>query len=184
MSFVADLVSSLAWPVVIVGTAIVLRKPIGAIVRDRTVQSLELGPGGLKLSMVDRVLKDAAEAIEPAAATSQAGTAQVDREQLLRVVDVSPNAAVLDAFSRVERALSTIVERDTGRRFSARSLAQMAVEQRWLSDAVARSVDELSDLRNAVAHGDGAVTTQQALDYVNLACLLLILLRGDPPRRS
>lgn len=190
MEFVASLVGSLAWPLAVVGAVVLLRKQLAAAFRDRAVEAFELGPGGIKLSLVDRVLKDAGAAITSASVSAdqpaQLGehAASRDRDELHQLAAISPNAAILDAFARVERALSAVVDRGPGAGFlPARRLAQLAVEQRWLSPEVAVSVEDLSRLRNAVAHGEGYVTREQAETFVDLAVALLVLLRGDPPLR-
>lgn len=190
MEFTAALVGSLSWPLVIVVLAVLLRRYVIDAIRDRSLQSLEMGPSGLKLSFVERVLRTASEVIpspdlHPEVGAQGEGAAEAELEQLMRLVEISPNAAVMDAFSRVERALGAVVETDPWQRrpTSPRQLARLAVEQRWLSPAVASSVDELAQLRNAVAHGEGTLTPEQAKWFVNLASGLLILLRGDPPRR-
>lgn len=187
MDLTARLVDSLAWPVAAALLALAIRKPLTAALRERQLGSFEFGPSGVKMSFVDRTLKDVGDVISPLLDDRPAGeppSIHEGRRQLMEIAGISPNAAVMDAFARVEVALRSLVETNPEERpRSVRELARLATRHYWLSPEVPRALEDLSRIRNSVSHGEGSLNLAQAKEYVNLALGVLVLLNGPPPRR-
>ena len=108
----------------------------------------------------------------------------VDADELLRLVEVSPSAAVMEAFARIERRLIDLLEEDgtsPDRKVGAVALARTAFALSLISSETRDAVEALSILRNLAAHGpkDG-ISTDRALDYVAMADAVLYALRQKP----
>ena len=189
--FVAELAGSLAWPALVLALVVILRKNLGTMIRAAGVlQRLKVGPSGLELEWVREKLEDADAAVATASAHSSASGAVEkqsadERIELLDLAMVSPRAAVVEAFTRIEGVLRSLVEIPGGaRQPSTRMLARLAVEQFWVSDELAAAVADLSSVRNGLVHGAFEVGADEAEHYVNLAAAVLIILRASPPRRN
>ncbi len=96
-------------------------------------------------------------------------------EKVWRLVDISPSAAVMEAWKEVEAAAKALIDRrgykldydiDTPYRLVERVLEKTGIiEHRKL-----KIFNELRRLRNKVAHAEGyEVTADQATDYIELA---------------
>ena len=109
MAFVASLVHSLAWPVIGFAIVIVLRLPITAVL-NRGIRRLRAGPVEIEF---DQELAEVAEELRrsPELAAAEPELLPVNlTEDLGRLVKVSPRAAVLEAFARIEARLDELLE--------------------------------------------------------------------------
>jgi hypothetical protein len=108
----------------------------------------------------------------------------VEADELLRLVEVSPSAAVLEAYARTERRLIELLEEDgtrLDRIVGAVALARMAFIAGMISSETRDAVEGLSTLRNLAAHGPkDAISFERALDYVVRAHAVLYALRQKP----
>jgi rRNA-processing protein FCF1 len=108
----------------------------------------------------------------------------VDADELLRLVEVSPSAAVMEAFARIERRLVDLLEEDgtsPDRKVGAATLARTAFTLGLISNETRDAVEGLSILRNLAAHGPkDDISTERALDYVVMADAVLYTLRQKP----
>lgn len=101
-------------------------------------------------------------------------------DDLARLVEVSPRAAVMEAFARVEGGLRAAVGDDPGRRYvSAGQLAKIAKQRGNISEETLRSIEGLVVLRNLAAHDRVAdLDAARAMEFVVLADAVLYALRG------
>lgn len=102
LSFVASLVHSLAWPAGIVTAITIFRRPIGVALNRGVVRRVRAGPVEIEfdqeLAEVCQELRSSPELTGESAA--KPGTSVAD--ELARLADLSPRAAVLEAFDQVE----------------------------------------------------------------------------------
>ncbi|WP_143101951.1 hypothetical protein [Amycolatopsis marina] len=102
--------------------------------------------------------------------------------EMKQLAQVSPRAAILESFARLEKTLREIVEmgpeNEKGRHFtSARELARRAADQGFLTPSELSAFDDVSVLRNTVAHRrDTDIDTDRALEYTALVRQLIIAL--------
>lgn len=68
LEFIASLVSSLAWPAVIIVLVILLKEPISKLLTSRPMKRIKAGPGGLEIEYVDQALADARQELDAAKA--------------------------------------------------------------------------------------------------------------------
>ncbi len=180
LQFVASIVQSLAWPAVVVALLFILRRPISALLgRIKTAKGY-----GVELSFseaADKVREAVAE-IDEQAAEGHGQFAARPPEVLPRPVpvpeDVDPTYAVLLAWQRVDEAVAKLAKR-TGIEYGGSGYVSPAMVARELTrrgviqDSYAVAVRSLGSLRNAVAHGQRAVTPDEAQAFADSAADLV-----------
>jgi hypothetical protein len=163
---------------------IVLRKPIG-VVLGQGVRRLKAGPVEVEFDQLEReVREELARSPELAEAQVPAPAASL-REELATLARVSPPAAVLEAYKRIEARLAEMLAsagRETpytvsGRAVSGRTLARMARQDDLISDETLAAVEGLAVLRNLTANAGGDIGVERAHDYLALADAVLYALR-------
>lgn len=180
-----SLVDSLAWPVVVIAAVLLLRKPLSNALRDRDLKSFSAGPGGITLELWERRLEQTRESIDLAPPvgpkTQRPGEPDDFLEEMLELILDFPEAAVVEAFRRLERLLvvslggpyaraSQITPEQASRVGppSLRLLIDVAIGNRFLTDAEGKAVLALRNLRNAAAHGHGiAIEADAAWEYID-----------------
>jgi hypothetical protein len=183
LAFIASLVNSLAWPASVVVVVTVLRRPIGAAL-NRGIRRLRAGPVEVEFDQeLAEVRQELRQSPELAAAEVPAKDASLS-EELARLAEVSPRAAVLEAFARIETRLVEVIEEAGAQPASAvggQALARLAHRQGLISDETLSAVDGLSVLRNLAAHNpNDDIGVSRARDYIALADAVLFALRAKP----
>jgi len=113
---VASLVQSLAWPAGVVAVVIVLRKPIG-VALGRGVRRVKAGPVEVEFDQLQAEVREEL-ARSPELAETQVpapvGQAPVPvgslREELSRLAEIAPGAAVVAAYHRIEGRLIEMLD--------------------------------------------------------------------------
>jgi len=183
LAFIASLVRSLAWPAAVVAIVLVLRRPLVAAL-NRGVRRLRAGPIEVEfdeeLAEVRQELAQAPELREAPEASGQS----LD-EELARLTEVSPRAAVMEAFARIEVHLGELLGAagvDAGKARSGTALARLAHQHGLISDESFRAVEGLAVLRNLSAHGPTEIDSRRASEYLAMADAVLYSLQDKPPR--
>jgi hypothetical protein len=183
MAFVASLVHSLAWPVAIAVAVIVLRRPIG-VAFSRGVRRLRAGPVEVEFDQeLAEVREELRRSPELAAAAPPSLSVSL-AEELARLAEVSPRAAVLEAFARIEARLVELLDGagvESFRAVGGTALARLAHRHKLVSDETLTAVEGLSVLRNLAAHSPtDDIGADRARDYLALADAVLYALREKP----
>jgi len=182
LAFVASLVHSLAWPAGVLAVVIVLRKPIG-VALGRGVRRLKAGPVEVEFDQLQ------AEVREELARSPELAEAQVPalgvslREELAGLAEVSPRAAVLEAYQRIEARLAEMLASagvPPSSAMGGRALARLARKHDLISDETLTAIEGLSVLRDLIAHVGGDISVDRARDYLTLADAALYVLRSKP----
>jgi hypothetical protein len=181
LAFVASLVHSLAWPAGVVVVVLVLRRPIGLAI-SQGLRRLRIGPVEAEfdheLAEVRQELRRSPELTAADATPLAAGLS----EELARLAEASPRAAVLEAYARIEARLVDLLDSAGAPPSSAvggRALAQLAHSHGLISDETLSAVDGLSVLRNLAAHSPSDdIGVSRARDYLALADAVLYALRA------
>lgn len=181
LAFVASLVSSLAWPVAVVVLVLVFRGPIGRMV-ERLPKRLKAGPVEVEWPEVAAEARVALATAPEVNAISPGGSLT---ERLAEVVEKEPAAAIMAAWSEVEKALRDRMG-DIGLgqpSIGGMMLARMAHERGAISDSTLQALEGLSILRNLAAHRRvEEVDREKALDYLTLADATLYAIKTWRPR--
>jgi hypothetical protein len=181
--FVASLVHSVAWPFVLVALVTVFRTQFVGLI-TQPLRRLRAGP--LELEFELRRAQVEAEVEVPSAARTEAMTLDADLYDYARRL---PQAAVLEAFSRVEQRLremlvaeNVTVDLDLG----ATALARVAQTAGLITPEAVSAVEGVAVMRNLVAHqrSRAELTVDQALDYLALIDGVLYTLSRKPRRHD
>ena len=197
LQFLASIVESLAWPLTVVAIVIVLRKPLASLLAG-PVKSLKVGPTGVELETWDQAaaevrtevgtpprpgesipirITEAGPPLEPEPAVSL-------REEFELLAESTPNAAVIEAFIRVESQLRASVGRLVANapiNLGGRALARFALDQGVINDATFNAFDGLSVMRNLAAHDGDDLDSGRALEFLDLADAVLYTIRHQRP---
>lgn len=194
--FTANIISSLAWPLVILVLILVLRaqikKAAEAIVK-RIADITEVTAPGVSVKLEKQIseLAERTEALpdstsegenvivspQPARLELRAfsptvtGTSEAEQQvtKYQRLAAENPKAAVLTAFSDLEVLLRRIYEQKLGaqgRFVSFGKIIDGLERAGLLDDFVSRALREVSDIRNEVAHSDATVNQAMADGYI------------------
>jgi hypothetical protein len=198
--FMASLVSSLAWPVIImillafiwikrddISKSLNLR----ATPQGRTLRRLRAGPVELEW---DQLIDSTAEQVSevPPATTSGSGSAGLVRQELNEIARNVPTAAVLEAFARLEQRLREMFDqvrddykegppgRYTPRFYGMPQMVRVLSDRGLISDEIRAAILNLNRLRNEASHrvGGADITADQAYDYLELVDRVLDYLKG------
>jgi hypothetical protein len=181
-ALVASLVQSLAWPAVVAVAVIVLHKPIGAVLAQG-IRHVKAGPVEVEFDRLQaEVREDLARSPELAEAQVPAPAASL-REELSRLAEIAPGAAVVTAYNRIEDRLAEILDSPGAPPHSGLSgwtLTKMARQRDLISDETVAAIDAMSVLRDLAAQSFGDISTDRAREYLTLADRVLYVLRSKP----
>lgn len=183
-----DIVRAFAWPLIVFCIVLLLRKPLGSLMKSDRVKRVKAGPTGVELEYFDRQVEKAfsdlgvsppepAQLAAPEDSHPPLATSPLDDfiDDMRRLAEVAPSAVVLESFSRLEAFLRRqlepeLADQEHGRRFGIRQLVRLAVDRGLLSSAEASAVNESAYLRNIIAHERTPMDlgADRALEYAEL----------------
>jgi len=171
--FIASLVGSLAWPASIVAAALIFRKPL----LDLLENIKEVTYGGVKATFNREIAE--ATAKTPIDRPPMGITSKID-PSLLQLADVSPRAAMLEAWLKLEALLRMGLERKgkDANSLSGAQLVRLAGADKVVTQETVNSLMGLLHLRNLAAHAPGEkLDVSQAREFLVLAEVNEYLLR-------
>lgn len=177
--FIASLVSSLAWPVAVVLVVLLFREQLAKLLSG-PLKRLRAGPSGLELEF-DRIISEAQAEVEPVPELEP--PSESVSAELGDLAHVSPAAAVMDGYARIEEALRERLRDADDPRGSERVgspvvLARFALEKQLITPETADAVRGAAKLRNLTAHGAAAdVSEDRAREYLALVDAILFAIR-------
>lgn len=180
LQFIASLVNSLAWPLVVVAIALVFRVQIRRLMTGQ-IRRLRAGPVEMEFDrLLSEVRVELAAPRTAAAPSGDGGNPLID--EFGDVAAVSPLAAVLDGHSAVEQALRDLIaQADPGlpiEHLGAVRLTSTALAKGLITSETARAVEGITVMRNLAAHGTAnEVTPERARDYLALVDAVLFTIR-------
>ena len=188
LTFISNLVASIAWPAVLVGVLIWLRKPLATLVtalRSAKFKDVELGFGRKLQELEDK----AEQAKLPALGERPAWKYEnpddwTFGDYIERLAPISPRAAISEAWRHVELAFRAAAAR-TGDRPSTGSmdLTQFLEREEVLPRDAASLAKDLKTLRNRAVHADDFnLDPEQAIEFARLAERVIASIR--PPDAS
>ena len=185
LAFIAELVKALAWPVLIAFLVFVLRKPVKSLIPLLTslkYKDLEL-EFGRRIEEAKAVAETELEEDLVTIAERLEG-----EERITRIVEASPRAGVLEAWSEIEQetlaAARRILEKagEDVRRLIPQHAIRVLKEREVIDAPTVNLLLELRRLRNQAAHAPGfALSAGSALEYALLSKRLVRRLRAVDP---
>ncbi len=176
LQFIASVVSSLAWPTVVLAVACIFRRQLADLLM-RPLSRLKAGP--LEATW-DRQVTEVKAELPPSAVTG--GLTEAAETDRLRVVaSTAPAAAVVAGFAGVEQRLRSLVTTAGLKpgRDNAIRLARRAQEAAIIRPETFRAIEGVAVLRNLSAHGHGDVDETRALEYLALVDAVTFALDQD-----
>jgi hypothetical protein len=174
-------VSSLAWPAVLLAFVLIFRTQLGELIgRVRSVKALgaegtfdpKVAEGSVALATATATAS--VQATTAVASSVKGVTFPSDRqltEGLMNLANSDPQAAVLEAYAEVERALKRrmIAAKVAGvERLQGQELVDVALRKGVINRETAEAMRGILVLRNLASH-DRDVSLEKALDYLSLA---------------
>ena len=183
LAFVASLVSSLAWPAVVVIALVVYREPIGRMV-ERLPKRVKAGPIEVEWP---ELATGARVALATASEVNGVASEGSLTERLADVANKEPAAAIMAAWSEIENVLRSKIG-DIGVRqpiSAGMMLARLVHDRGLISDASLQAIEGLARLRNLAVHGRSEeVDREKALDYLTLADATLYAIKTWRPKAA
>jgi hypothetical protein len=171
LTFISKLIDSLAWPVTVVIALVLLRRPLAELLPQ--MRKLKYKDFEAEFGEDVKQLEEEAKQVLPAEVVESARAG----DPIEQLIEVSPSAAVLEAWRGVEAAAKRLLERK-GHKLDYEVAAPYKLIERVLDTAAIdrrklKIFADLRRLRNKVAHADEyEVAPARARDYVRLASAL------------
>lgn len=164
-AFAADLVTALAWPLSALVIALIFRRPLLALLAR--LDELSWGDKSARFAQrLDRLESEASPAPPEPDGPEIALTG--DHARFLKLLDLSPGAAVLDSWAGVEEALQSLAIEHAVASGDASEAGRSLQKRGVLPARTICMIEEMRRLRNAAAH-DMAISVSDALRFRNLA---------------
>jgi hypothetical protein len=188
---IVELIARSEWPIIVGGALLVFRRPIKELIAR--VNLTKIDAWGLKAEFergLDKVeelapTKEEAKLEEITTHFRENTAARMDWVEGLRpfLKDVTPEAVVLDTWSRVEgdmRAMTEALHPRVGSLWTPPLRFEAAAKEFGLSDEEIESLRVLRKLRNKIAHSaDRSLTWDDAARFKRAAERLLIKMKAS-----
>lgn len=181
LTFAAEVIKALAWPLTVLIIFLVLRKPLSNLLP--LLQRLRYKE--LEIDFGKRIQELAVEVKKELPDTPEAESRALQRkEQLEDLAQVSPRAAILEAWLELEQVAVEATKRHglnlTSRERKTPILLERALQENEVLDESKRTIfGRLRNLRNAAVHAsDFSFDPDSAIEYADSALRLAEYLRG------
>lgn len=157
LQLLASIVDSLAWPATIGVAVYLLRKPLMELLPNLRLfkyKDLEI-EFSEKLEKLEQTLE---QGPPPEQIPQRSDLQQVSDERFYLLAEISPSAAVLEAWTDIERKLRIIADRQNIEERRGRSvlyITRVLRSQEIISPRLTSLLDDLRALRNVAAHPTG-----------------------------
>lgn len=183
LHFFASVISSLAWPVCIIVLAFVFRAPLlQAIKLLRTVKWKELeAQFGENLDKVEEAVSETVPVLgtTPSATVKDVAERRAIDDRFEALLEISPNAAVVDAWLPIEDALIKLAALyDYKDGTPGLSVIRYLEKVDAFPASFSRPLMQLRNMRNAAAHPIADITPAEAGRFGKLAKLVLAQLEA------
>ncbi len=162
----AAMFSALAWPLAALAIALIFRKHLLALLSR--LDELSWGDKSARFAQQLDSLESQAPplqaSIEPGPELALSG----DHSRFLKLLDLSPNAAVLDSWSGIEDGLQSLAHAHQLAIADPLQAARHLHQHGILPARTAAMIGEMRSLRNAAAHNQD-ISVSDALRFRNLA---------------
>jgi len=185
LGFIASIIGSLAWPLVVLLCVFLLRKPLAQLillVRELKYKGLEIDFGERLEQLEEQADRDSLPSIQPVAEMGQAPSPEVRYwETIERLTEISPRAAIAEAWRRVEWALEDYFRRlGLQRPSSYQGMLRVLRSLERVPRGAMSLFEDLRVLRNRAVHArDFDLDSQTAVEFARLAERLIASLESE-----
>jgi len=187
LTFIAQIIGSVAWPLAIVIVVIILRSPLSQVIlglKRLKYQDLELDFG----KEIAKLESAAEEVTAPLQKDAKQLPSKIPSEDILKIEEISalsPKSGIILAWNLAEKEVQSAVIRlaisaDYPPHNSAMRNVELLKEQGLITDSVFNLLNGLSRLRNDVIHDNFSeltLSTAHALDYLRIVQKLVLMIR-------
>jgi len=171
LTFVAEIVKALAWPLATIVIVTIFRRPLTQLLP--LLRRVKYGDLEAEFERKIEEAKSEAAAVLPEV-TRKALAPSADETRLIQLSEISPRAAVLEAFTGVELAAISAARKLGMPKAFPRTLTYRALtfleESGKVDHQLVTLLRDLRGLRNQAAHApEFGLTTDAALQYVQIA---------------
>ena len=182
LTFIAEILKALGWPLATVVIVILLRKPLRGLLP--LVQKLKWKE--LEIEFGKQVQEVRSELAQDLPQSEAAELASPSVNAALRLAEISPRASVLEAWREVElaavEAAGYIPVADARPRILPYDAIRSLERSQLLGRSILGSLRELRALRNQAAHApEFAITKEAAIEYAASARAIAQYLRRMHP---
>lgn len=169
LTFLSKIIESFAWPIATLIGILILRKPILGLLPF--VQKLKYKE--FEVEFGKRVEEVTAEVERELPSTdAQPGFAQLEANPIIKLAEVSPRSAVLEAWRSVEIASLNAARKIIGPEFHNKTMTYQTLRAFEKNEKIDRNIlgllRDLRGLRNEAAHApEFALSKESALEYAN-----------------
>lgn len=176
LTFISEIIRTLAWPIVVLIIFITLRNPLSRVISllDRMkYKDLELEFG----RKMEELAKEAKKELPKLVKTDKA------KEHLYDLAKVSPRSAILEAWLLVEEAAISKIEKkkvkiSAATKKSPLGLAQTLANNNILDDQKQQIFNKLRNLRNTSVHASELSFDEDlAVEYIDTAMRMVSFLK-------
>ena len=177
LQFIASLVASLAWPVLVIGALLIFRKPlVGLIARAKDIQlfgaTVRLGKELERAAVSTEAAVASAQSRPDLAPPSKQRSRTSDKNPWLATLGESPSLAAIYGWSGLEKSLRKLASAfadPTPSNASVTDLLAGLEKSSALEPEFVRAARDLRLIRNRIAYGTAAITEAEGLSFINSA---------------
>jgi hypothetical protein len=169
MEHFVELVKALAWPVAVIWIAYIFRAEVRQLLGRVSSFKYKDVEASFEKSLI-KAEKSAENIAKPHINESETDLSQ--KEQLLRISDVSPRAAIVEAWTLIETAAmkNGLSSGSAIKRTNPKMILDYLASSGKFSPDSLELINQLRQIRNKASHmPDFAVTQSEAERYLNLA---------------
>ena len=180
MEFVSSLVASLAWPTAAIVVALVFHKQIETLLAK--VKTLKWGEAAVDFATKLDKAEDEAETLTDHVGERPTLISVPPSERFQELLAISPNAAILDAWSQVDSQVRILGKYHglTESPFRPTRIWDELVKTHALPIGIVKMLHEMRSMRNSAAHG-AETTPTDALRFQELSQRVLALVHNSLP---
>ncbi|WP_215547118.1 hypothetical protein [Amycolatopsis sp. CA-230715] len=181
LDFISAILGHIAWPALLLFLILYFRKPLLGIstslletLTSREISKFELGAGGVKFEFGE-TLRDTEKKIEDIKKETHAEVEELDEknrfiDEMKRLAVISPEAAILDAWSRLEAKLNESYRLRTRGAEPPPGNYPFIAARTLLPSSEFAVLKNLNDMRGSIAHrrDDQTVSESEAVRYAEM----------------
>ena len=168
MTFIAEMTKALAWPIALIVVCLMFRPTIRGLLQG--IRLRRIGRGQWSADFDEAAREVRADLPSHPENTSKPFTAGSLNEEAERLVDVSPAAAIAEAWKQLEDRVAAVAAQAGLTQKLLPEVLRALVDKDWVQPTTADSILGLRNMRNLAVHAPPRrLTAEQARDFMTLA---------------
>jgi hypothetical protein len=179
METLIQIIDSLGWPITILIIALIFKSELSKLLlKLSTLKYKDFeAKFGHQLEVVEKKVKELPKPkfkkAPPPEIEEKSKEEETDFDRLIRIAEISPRAAIAEAWTEVEiaaRKAANQAKLKINKPESVINIANAFINEGVFNDAVLTALNEIRDLRNKAVHmEDFNISHNEAIKYIDLA---------------